>query len=88
MSNLSHIVSNKQARLLNFAGDACTKSNLNYTHGCIITKNGKKVIEGYNHDRTYTMGFVCCSFHAEMHAIKKWMATFLRGKNKQCLLQP
>ncbi len=82
---LSHL-SKKQSRLLNLACDASTKSNLNYTHGCIITKGGKKVIEGFNHDRNYSAGMVCCSFHAELHAIKKWTQTFLRGKKKQCLL--
>ena len=79
-------LSQKELRLLNMAGDASTKSNLNYTHGCIITKGGKKVIEGYNHDRNYTQGMVCCSFHAEFHAIERWASTFLRGKRKQCLL--
>jgi len=79
-------LSNKTSRLLNMAADAAKKSTLNFTHGCIITKNGKKVIEGFNHERSYSKGSVCCSFHAERHAIERWMSTFLRGKSKQCLL--
>jgi tRNA(Arg) A34 adenosine deaminase TadA len=81
-------ISNKTSRLLNMAGDVSKKSNLNYTHGCIITKNGKKVIEGYNHNRSYSKGFVCCSFHAELHAMKRWYSTFLRGKKIRCFLRP
>ena len=44
MSN-STTLSKKTSRLLNMAADAAKKSTLNFTHGCIITKNGKKVIE-------------------------------------------
>ena len=79
-------ISNKTSRLLNMAGDASKKSDLSYTHGCIITKSGKKVIEGYNHNRSYSKGFCCCSFHAELHAIKRWHSTFLRGKKIRCFL--
>ena len=79
-------VSNKTARSLDFAGQASEKSTLNFTHGCIITKNGKKVIEGFNHDRSYCNGTIGCSFHAEFHAINRWKSTFLRGKKKQGLL--
>ena len=86
MSN-STTLSNKTSRLLNMAADAAKKSTLNFTHGCIITKNGKKVIEGFNHERSYSKGKLCCSFHAERHAIERWISTFLRGKSKQCLLR-
>nr|QDY51979.1 hypothetical protein 2_51 [Mimiviridae sp. ChoanoV1] len=79
-------LSNKDSRLMNFAGDASKNSDLNYTHGCVISKGGKKVVDGHNHDRCYSQGFVCCSFHAELHAAKKWAATFLRGKKNWCLL--
>lgn len=82
MSNLSK----SGLRLLNLAGDASQKSTLNYTHGAVITKKGKKVVEGHNHNRSYSNGMTCCSFHAEIHAVKRWMCTFLRGKRIQCLL--
>jgi len=81
-----NIISNKTSRLLNMAGDVSKKSTLNFTHGCIITKNGKKVAEGYNHNRSYSKGFICCSFHAELHAMKRWYSTFLRGKKIRTFL--
>ena len=75
-------------RLLNLAGDAASKSDLNYKHGTVISKGGKKLVCGYNHDRSYSNGFLCCSFHSEVHAIKRFEAIFLRGKKPRCFLRP
>ena len=75
-------------RLLNLAGDAASNSQLNYKHGAVISKGGKKLVSGYNHDRSYSKGTLCCSFHSEVHAIKRFEAIFLRGKKPRCFLRP
>ena len=71
-------------RNLNCAGDAALegkdKANMVYQHGAVICKKGKPVAWGFNHKRSYSEGVLRCSFHAEMHAVKCWKATFLRGK--------
>ena len=77
--------------MLNLAGDAAingkTKAQMVYTHGAVICKNNKKVCEGYNHKRSYSDGKLCCSFHAEFDAVRKWKSIFLRGKKQWCLLR-
>lgn len=80
------LLSNSVIKLLNQSGDASSKSNLNYKHGCIISKGKKKIISGYNHSRSYSQGYTCCSFHAEIDATKKWCRVFLKGKKPQYLL--
>lgn len=52
-----------------------------HQHGAIISKNKKIVCRGANHDRSFYSGKLYCSFHAEMDAIRKWEAMFLRGKD-------
>ena len=53
-----------------------------HQHGAIISKNKKIVCRGANHDRSFCSGKIYGpSFHAEMDAIRKWEAMFLRGKN-------
>jgi len=71
-------------RNLNCAGDTALigkdKADMVYQHGAVICKKGKPVAWGFNHKRSYSEGVLRCSFHAEMHAVKCWKATFLRGK--------
>lgn len=84
--SLHQKLSHKMESHLNCAREASRKSKLIHKHGCVITKNGKPVIVGHNHNRSYVKGNVCCSFHAELYAINRWFRTFFRGKKKQCLL--
>ena len=77
---MSITMTNKNARIFNQASDEANKSTLNYKHGAIITKNGKKICGGHNHSRSYSNGSVYCSFHAEIHVSKKMISMCLRGK--------
>ena len=81
-------LSNSQVSLLNHGATESIKSNLNYKHGCVISKGKKKVVAGYNHNRSYSKGYTCCSFHAEIHAMKRWCNIFLRGKKPRYVLRP
>ena len=52
-----------------------------HQHGAVISKNKKLVCKGTNHDRSFCSGKIYGpSFHAEMDAIRKWEALFLKGK--------
>ena len=52
-----------------------------HQHGALISKNKKIVCKGTNHDRNFCSGKIYGpSFHAEMDAIRKWEAIFLKGK--------
>lgn len=81
-------LSNSEITLLNFCGEISKKSTLNFKHGCVISKGKKKIVSGHNHNRSYSQGYMCCSFHAEIDAMKKWCRIFLKGKKPQCLLRP
>ena len=77
-------MTSKVFRNLNCAGDAALlgkeKADMVYKHGAVICKKGKPVAWGFNHKRSYCQGVLRCSFHAEMHALRSWKATFLKGK--------
>ena len=79
-------LSRSEINLLNHCATESQKSPLNYKHGCIISKGKKKIIGGHNHNRSYSNGYTCCSFHAEIDAMKKWCRTFLKGKKPRYLL--
>ena len=78
--------SNSQVNLLNHCAKESNKSILNNKHGCIISKGKKKEVCGHNHSRSYSNGYICCAFHAEIDAMKKWCRIFLKGKKPQYLL--
>ena len=80
-------LSNSQVNLLNHCAKESLKSTLNYKHGCVISKGKKKVVCGHNHNRSYSNGYICCSFHAEIDAIKKWCNVFLRGEKPRYVLR-
>ena len=59
-------------------------SCLNSKHGCVITKNGKIIVSGYNHGkRTKIMNVMRSSIHAEMDAAYKLIKILKRkyGEN-------
>lgn len=73
-------MTNRAARIFNQASEEANKSELNYKHGAVITKNGKKICGGFNHSRSYFNRSLCCSTHAERHVCKKMLTLCLKGK--------
>ena len=69
---------------LNHAGNAALKgkekSNMIYQHGAVVCKNGKPLVYGFNHKRSYFGGCLTCSAHAEMHVDHLVKLRFGKGK--------
>lgn len=67
------------ARLAGFAADESQLSNQEFKHGAIICKGGKKICGGHNiNTRTAYRGNICCSFHAEMGTVTKFLNSYIK----------
>ena len=69
----------KMLRLASMAADESRKSSLNYKHGAIIFQGKKKICAGYNmNSRTTYRKNICCSIHAEMDTVTRFLNSFLK----------
>ena len=68
------MISNTQMRMLNLTAQTAQLSPLKYSHACGIFDGHKKIVDGYNHERSTYRGELMCSFHAEMDACSKLMS--------------
>jgi deoxycytidylate deaminase len=71
--------SNKIARLAGFAADESRLSVQQFKHGAILCKSGKKICAGHNIDtRTSYRRNICCSVHAEMGTVTKFLNSYIK----------
>lgn len=69
----------KNYRLACMAADESIKSDLGFKHGAIIYKGTKKICSGYNQGaRTTYRKNLCCSTHAEMDVVCKFLNSFIK----------
>jgi deoxycytidylate deaminase len=72
-------VTQRFTRLAGLAADESVKSTLCFKHGAIIYKGGKKICAGYNQNtRTTYRKNICCSVHAEMDTVTKFLNSFIK----------
>lgn len=75
----SHSHSNKIARLVAFAAEASRNSVQQFKHGAVMCKGGKKICCSHNMDtRTSYRRNICCSIHAEMGAVTKFLNSYIK----------
>ena len=71
--------SNKIARLVGFAAEASRNSVQQFKHGAVLCKGGKKICCSHNMDtRTSYRRNICCSIHAEMGAVTKFLNSYIK----------
>ncbi len=74
-----YTVSNKESRLISMASDECSKSDGVHKLGAIIYQGNKKICSGYNTNlRTTYRRNVCCSLHAEMDTINRFLNSYIK----------
>jgi deoxycytidylate deaminase len=72
-------VGKKEQRLADMAANESRKSNLCYKHGAIICQGNKKICAGYNNNsRTSYRKNICCSIHAEMDTVTRFLNSFIK----------
>ena len=71
------------ARLQNIALQEAMKSECNYKHGAIITKNGKILARGCNTHRTKFLDKLDYCQHAEMAAITRFISNTVKKKESK-----
>lgn len=75
----SHSHSNKIARLVGFAAEESRNSIQQFKHGAVLCKGGKKICCSHNMDtRTSYRRNICCSIHAEMGAVTKFLNSYIK----------
>jgi hypothetical protein len=75
----SHSHSNKIARLVGFAAEESRNSVQQFKHGAVLCKGGKKICCSHNMDtRTSYRRNICCSIHAEMGAVTKFLNSYIK----------
>jgi len=71
--------SNKIARLVGFAAEESRNSVQQFKHGAVLCKGGKKICCSHNMDtRTSYRRNICCSIHAEMGAVTKFLNSYIK----------
>ena len=71
--------SKSMSRLASLAAAQSRKSDLGYKHGAIIYQGKKKICAGYNmNTRTAYRRNLCCSIHAEMDTVTRFLNSFLK----------
>lgn len=72
-------MSKTMARLACLAAFESYKSELGYKHGAIIYRGKKKICAGHNmNTRTTYRNNLCCSIHAEMDTVTRFLNSFLK----------
>jgi deoxycytidylate deaminase len=72
-------VGQKQERLANIAAVESRKSTGTFKLGAIIYQGKKKICAGYNtNDRTTYRKNICCSVHAEMDTVTRFLNSFIK----------
>ena len=72
-------MSKSMARLACLAANESYKSQLGYKHGAIIYRGKKKICAGHNmNTRTTYRKNLCCSIHAEMDTVTRFLNSFLK----------
>ena len=79
MPTHSQTHSNKIARLVGFAAEESRNSVQHFKHGAVMCKGGKKICCSHNMDtRTSYRRNICCSVHAEMGAVTKFLNSYIK----------
>jgi hypothetical protein len=73
MSALFNPISSKINRMVSQLMNHTEKSNMSQKHAAMLYAGGKPLTIGYNHDRMTSAKKFILSFHAEVHAIYKYI---------------
>ena len=72
---MEHHENTRIRRLVDILYPHTKKSNMAVKHGAMLIRNGKPVAIGYNHDRMTCRNKTMMSYHAEIHALRRFIDT-------------